>query len=106
MFRAMFSRSHAATSAAGLDGLMFSSRMTRSSTVGLSSSCWTARCRSTGSIELTPRRSSGESVGDCIPIVARDRYFFGHTASTAAPATMHTTSGTMNHHLRRFATDR
>ena len=81
---------------------MPSSRMTRSSTVGLSSSCWMARWRSAGSIELTPRSRSGASVADCMPIVARERYFFGHTATAAAPSAMHSSSGTTNHHLRRL----
>ena len=105
MFSVTFARSQAATSLTGFDVLIFSSRTTRSSTVGLRSSCDTARCRSFGSIDWTPRRKSPESVGDAIAMPACDTYFFGHTLTVMSPARMQNSSGPMNHHRRRWTTD-
>ncbi len=65
-------RSQPTVSSIGFSGLMRSSRTTRSRTVRLSSCCDTARWRSAGSIELTPRRSSGDSVAAATPICATD----------------------------------
>jgi hypothetical protein len=106
MFCDKLARRAAAASSAGLVLFSFSSRMTRSSTVGLRSSCWIARWRSTGSIELMPRSRSADSVGFCTPIAAFDRYFFGQTATAAAPAAMQSSSGMTSHHLRRLTTAR
>ena len=33
-----------------------------------------------------PRSRSADSVGDCTPIAAFERYVFGHTPAAAAPA--------------------
>jgi hypothetical protein len=76
--------------------------MTRSSTVGAEQQLLDGPLALGRSIELTPRSRSGASVADCMPMVARERYFFGHTATAAAPSAMHSSSGTTNHHLRRL----
>ena len=100
MFRARLARSDAAASSVGFDLPIFSSRMTRSSTVGLSSSCWIGALALDRVHRARARAAApADSVGDCTPIAAFDRYFFGQTATAAAPAARHSTSGTTNHHL-------